>query len=51
MFYLALNKPWEEGADVDGEAVVEIIGEKMYLRVYTKEGGAGSICSSRNVVA
>jgi len=36
LFCLALNEPREEGADVDGEAVVEIMGEKMYSRAYTK---------------
>ena len=36
LFYLALNEPREEGADVEGEAVVEIMGEKMYSRAYTK---------------
>ena len=35
VFYLALNEPWEEGADVDGEAVVEIMGEAMYSRGYS----------------
>lgn len=37
LFYLALNEPREEGADVDGEAVVEIMGEVMYSRAYTVE--------------
>jgi len=37
LFYLALNEPREEGEDVDGEAVVEIMGEKMYSRAYTKK--------------
>ena len=36
LFYLSLNEPCEEGADADGEAVVEIMGEKMYSRAYTK---------------
>ena len=35
VFYLVLNEPWEEGADVDGEAVVEIMGEAMYSRGYS----------------
>ncbi len=35
VFYLVLNEPWEEGADVDGEAMVEIMGEAMYSRGYT----------------
>jgi hypothetical protein len=35
VFYLALNEPWEAGADVDGEAVVEIMGETMYSRGYS----------------
>ena len=37
LFYLSLNEPWEENADVDGEAIVEIMGEKMYSRAYTKD--------------
>ena len=37
LFYLSLNEPWEENADVDGEAIIEILGEKMYSRAYTKE--------------
>ena len=35
VFYLALNEPRSEGADVDGEAVVEIMGEAMYSRGYS----------------
>ena len=35
MFYLVLNEPRVEGADVDGEAVVEIMGEAMYSRGYS----------------
>lgn len=35
VFYLVLNEPWGEGADVDGEAVVEIMGEAMYSRGYS----------------
>ncbi|MCW3989796.1 MAG: class I SAM-dependent methyltransferase [Candidatus Bathyarchaeota archaeon] len=35
VFYLVLNEPREEGADVDGEAVVEIMGEAMYSRGYS----------------
>ena len=37
LFYLSLNEPWEQNADVDKEAVVEIMGERMYSRAYTKE--------------
>jgi SAM-dependent methyltransferase len=37
VFYLVLNEPWEEGADVDGEAVVKIMGETMYSRGYSVE--------------
>ncbi len=37
LFYLSLNEPWEENADVDREAIVDIMGEKMYSRAYTKE--------------
>lgn len=37
LFYLALNEPQEEGADVDEEAVVELMGERMYSRAYTEE--------------
>jgi SAM-dependent methyltransferase len=35
VFYLVLNEPCEEGADVDDEAVVEIMGEMMYSRGYS----------------
>jgi SAM-dependent methyltransferase len=36
VFYLALNEPREEGADVDARAaVVEIMGETMYSRGYS----------------
>ena len=37
LFYLSLNEPWEQNADVDKEVVVEIMGERMYSRAYTKE--------------
>jgi SAM-dependent methyltransferase len=37
IFSLSLNEPWEEGADVDGEAIVEIMDEKMYSRGYSKD--------------
>jgi len=37
MLYLVLNEPREEGADVDAEAIVEIMGEAMYSRAYTVE--------------
>ena len=36
LFYLSLNEPWEENADVDGETITEIMSEKMYSRAYTK---------------
>jgi len=35
VFYLALNEPREKEADVDREAVVEIMGEAMYSRGYS----------------
>lgn len=41
VFYLSLNEPGEEGVDVDGEALVEIMGEPMYSRAYTKEEVCG----------
>ncbi len=37
LFYLSLNEPWEENIDVDGEVIIEIMGEKMYSRAYTEE--------------
>jgi len=37
VFYLVLNEPWKEGEDVDGEVIVEIMGEEMYSRGYTVE--------------
>ena len=37
LFYLSLNEPWEEGADVDKEVFVEIMGENMYSRAYSKK--------------
>jgi len=37
VLYLILYEPWEKGADVDGEALVEILGEVMYSRAYTVE--------------
>lgn len=37
LFYLSLNEPWEECIDVDKEVIIEIMGEKMYSRAYTKE--------------
>lgn len=37
LFYLALNEPPDDDADVDGEAIVEIMGETMYSRAYTRE--------------
>jgi SAM-dependent methyltransferase len=41
--YIVLNEPREEGADVDGEAVVEIMGEEMYSRAYTVEEVRGAL--------
>jgi len=41
VFYLVLNEPRVEGADVDGEAVVEIMGEAMYSRGYSVEDVRG----------
>lgn len=37
LFYLSLNEPREEGADVDKEVFVEIMGENMYSRAYSKK--------------
>ena len=37
LFYLSLNEPWEENDDVDGEAIIEIMGEKIYSRAYKKD--------------
>lgn len=37
LFYLSLNETGKEGIDVDKEAFVEIMGEKMYSRAYSKE--------------
>lgn len=37
IFYLSLNEPNEEDSNVDEEAVVEIMGETMYSRAYTRE--------------
>jgi len=37
LFYLSLNETGEEGVDVDEEVFVEIMGEKMYSRAYSKE--------------
>lgn len=37
LFYLSLNETGEEGADVDKEVFVEIMGENMYSRAYSKE--------------
>ena len=36
-FYLALNEPLDNSVDVDEEALVEIMGEKMYSRAYTQK--------------
>jgi len=35
VLYLVLNEPRKEGAEVDAEAIVEIMGEVMYSRAYT----------------
>lgn len=37
LFYLSLNETGEENVDVDEEVFVEIMGEKMYSRAYSKE--------------
>ncbi len=37
LLYLALNEPSESGVNVDDDVIVEIMGEKMYSRPYTKE--------------
>jgi len=37
LFYLSLNETGKEGADVDKEVFVEIMGENMYSRAYSKE--------------
>lgn len=37
LFYLALNEPWGYNAEVNGEAIKEIMGERMYLKVYIKD--------------
>ena len=37
VLYLVLNEPWEKGADIDEEVLVEIMGEVMYSRAYTVE--------------
>ncbi|MFX0041593.1 MAG: class I SAM-dependent methyltransferase [Candidatus Hodarchaeota archaeon] len=37
LFYLSLNEPQEEGEDVDQDVFVEIMGEKMYSRAYSKK--------------
>ncbi len=37
LFYLSLNETGEEGVDVDEEVFVEIMGEKMYSRAYSKK--------------
>ena len=36
IFYLSLNEPWEEDADIDSEVIVEILGEKVYSRAYSE---------------
>lgn len=37
LLYISLNEPWEEMVDVDEEVIVEIMGETMYSRGYTKD--------------
>lgn len=37
IYYLSLNEPNEEDFNMDEEAVVEIMGETMYSRAYTRE--------------
>jgi hypothetical protein len=37
LFYLSLNEPREEGENVDEDVFVEIMGEKMYSRAYSKK--------------
>ena len=37
LLYLSLNEPWVEGEDLEKDTIIEILGEKMYSRAYTKE--------------
>jgi SAM-dependent methyltransferase len=37
IFYLCLNGPWKEGADLDDDVIIEFKGKKMYSRPYSKE--------------
>jgi SAM-dependent methyltransferase len=37
LFYLSLNEPWVEDVDVNSDVIIEIMGEKMYSRAYSKE--------------
>jgi SAM-dependent methyltransferase len=37
IFYVSLNEPISNDVDVDKEAIVNIMGEEMYSRAYTKE--------------
>lgn len=37
LFYLSLNEPGPDPFDVDEEAIVEILGEVMYSRAYTRQ--------------
>ncbi|NVM38251.1 MAG: class I SAM-dependent methyltransferase [Candidatus Lokiarchaeota archaeon] len=37
IFYLCINGPWIEGADLDKDVIIEFKGEKMYSRPYSKE--------------
>ncbi|MFX1592291.1 MAG: class I SAM-dependent methyltransferase [Promethearchaeota archaeon] len=37
IFYLCLNGPWIEGADIDRDVIIEFKGEKMYSRPYSKQ--------------
>ena len=37
IFYLCLNGPWVEGADLDKHTIILFKGKKMYSRAYSKE--------------
>ncbi|MFX0100970.1 MAG: class I SAM-dependent methyltransferase [Candidatus Hodarchaeota archaeon] len=37
LLYMSLNEPGPEPFDVDGEVIVEIMGEVMYSRAYTRD--------------
>lgn len=36
-FYLCLNGPWIDGADLDNDVIIKFKGENMYSRPYSKE--------------